>query len=136
MSVRHLLTTVAATSSAALVLALPAAAHASAEPAVTGMTSGRVGPSLTALLGLIGVISGARALTSSGRRSGAGPTAAVVAVVTGLISVVAGGLFAATADGGPGTGNGIVAAVIAVMLGLAGTILGALALARSRRHTG
>ncbi|WP_280463655.1 DUF6223 family protein [Nocardia carnea] len=133
MSVRHLLATVAATSSAAVVLVLPAAAHASAEPTVTGMTSGRVGPSLTALLGLIAVISGVRALTRSGRRSGAGPATTVVAVLAGLVSVVAGGLFTATADGGPGTGNGIVAAVIAVVLGLAGTILGGLALARSRR---
>lgn len=44
-----------------------------------------------------------------------------------------GGLFAATADGGPDTGNGIVAAFAAVVSGLIGVILGGLTLNRSHR---
>lgn len=131
MSFRRLLTTVAAALLTGIAFAVPAAADASirSTAAITGMTSGRLGPTLTALVGLIGVISGGLALTRSGGR----PAAAVVASVAGSISVVLGGLFAATADGGPGTGNGILGAAIAVVLGLIATILGGCALARARR---
>ncbi|MEU4343692.1 DUF6223 family protein [Nocardia sp. NPDC023852] len=134
MSVRHLLVATAVALLAGLALAAPAAAAVSVEPAATsyGMTSGRLGPTLTALVGLTGAVIGGLALRSAGRMGsgGRGPT---VALVAGLISVVLGGLFAATADGGPGTGNGIVGAFAAVVLGLISMALGGLALGRSRR---
>lgn len=137
MSVRHLLTTVAVIPLSGLVFAMPAAAHAAVQPtaAVTGMTAGRLGPTLTALVGLIGVIGGTLALTCFGGRIGTATRVrgAIVALVAGPISVVLGVLFTATAAGGPGTGNGIVGAVIAAVLGMIGTTLGGVAMARSRR---
>ncbi|WP_280421449.1 DUF6223 family protein [Nocardia carnea] len=138
MPSRHLLTTMAAALSVVITVVLPAAAHASVQQsaAVTGMTSGRLGPTAAALVGLIGMISGALALTRAGGRLSAntGSVAAVVALVAGPAAIILGGLFTATADGGPGTGNGIVAAVIAVALGLISTTLGRRTLARSRRR--
>ena len=140
MSSRHLLATVAAAPFVAIAFVLPAAAHASVEQsaAVTGMTSGRLGPTAAAFVGLFGMISGALALTRAGGRvsTNTRSVAAVVSLVAGLTAVILGGLFAATADGGPGTGNGIVGAVIAVVLGLISTTLGGLTLARSRRRAG
>lgn len=136
MSNRHILTTTAVLL-VGITFARPAAAHASVQyaAAVTGMTSGRLGPTLAALLGLIGVISGVLALTRSGERIDNGTKAiAGTALMAGLLSVVLGGLFTATADGGPGTGNGIVAAVTAVVLGVIGTTLGGRTLARSRHR--
>ena len=88
--------------------------------------TGRLVPSLAAVIGLISVIVGVRGLT---RRSGA-----VLAVATGLASTVTGGLHAANSAGGLGTGNGLAGAVIAVALGLIGLGLGGLALARARGH--
>ena len=89
--------------------------------------TGRIVPSVLAVLGLVSVVVGARAL----RRSGRG--AAAVALSLGSISAVVGGLHAANAAGGLGTGNGLAGAVLAVVLGLSGLVLGALSLARSRR---
>ncbi|WP_067834582.1 DUF6223 family protein [Nocardia lijiangensis] len=132
MSVRHLPAVAAAAMLGSIALAAPAAASVQQTAAVAGMTSGRLGPTLTALVGLVGVAIGGLARagrigTDNGRRG------AQVALVSGLISTVLGGLFAATADGGPGTGNGIVGAFAAVMLGLIGMVLGGLTLNRSRR---
>lgn len=137
MSVRHLPAVVAAGMLAGFALAAPAAAQASVQPAAaaTGMTSGRIGPSLTALVALFGVVIGVLALTRSTGRIGTGDRGrrAIVALVSGLIGVVVGGVLAATADGGPGTGNGIVGSWAAMVLGLISMVLGGLALARSRR---
>lgn len=136
MPIRHLPAAVAATLLGGLTLAAPAAATVSVHPlaAATGMTSGRLGPTLTALVGLIAVVIGGRVLARSYRNdTRSGGRGAVAALVLGLISSVAGGLFAATADGGPGTGNGIVGSWAAMGLGLTAMILGGLAMARSRR---
>ncbi|WP_327114605.1 DUF6223 family protein [Nocardia sp. NBC_01730] len=137
MSIRHLPAAVAAAMLAGFALAAPAVAQVSVQPAaaVTGMTSGRIGPSLTALVALAGVVIGRLALARSTGRIGTGNRGrmAIVAMVSGLIGVVVGGVLAATADGGPGTGNGIVASWAAMVLGLIGMVLGGLALARSRR---
>jgi hypothetical protein len=134
MSVRNLFAATAAALFGGVALAAPALADASTQSAAAsyGMSSGRIGPTLTMLVGLTGVVIGALALRSAGR-IGPGGRGPMVALVTGLISTVGGGLFAATADGGPGTGNGIVGAFAAVVFGLIGTLLGGLALARSRR---
>ncbi|MFC7447196.1 DUF6223 family protein [Rhodococcus daqingensis] len=137
MSVRNLLAVAAAALLGGVAFAAPAVAHASVQPVAAsyGMTSGRLGPTLAALVGLIGVVIGGLALARSAGRlgTGGGGRGAMAALVVGLISVVIGGVFAATADGGPGTGNGIVGALAAVLFGLIGTALGGLALSRSRR---
>jgi hypothetical protein len=56
-----------------------------------------------------------------------------VALVTGLIAAVNGGLVLAIANGGPGTGNGVVGGAAALVLGLIALAIGGLALGRSRR---
>ncbi len=56
-----------------------------------------------------------------------------MALVTGLIAAVNGGLNLAVANGGPGTGNGVVGGAAAVVLGLIAMALGGIALARCRR---
>lgn len=133
MSVRRLATTTVLAGGFAL--AVPAAAHASTLPvaAQTGMTSGRLGPTLVALVSLIAMAIGGAALARPTGRFGNGGRGALVALGLGLISVVVGGVLAATADGGPGTGNGIVASFAAVVFGLVSIVLGGLALSRARR---
>ena len=97
-----------------------------------GMTAARLEASITALVGLGGIVTGGLALRSTGRNRSVGRTP-VVALLAGLISTVLGVVLSATAKGGPGTGNGIVGAWLAIAFGLIGIILGGLALARSRR---
>ncbi len=94
------------------------------------LTAGRLWATSAALLGLVGAVVGGLALARSRRRTGTG---ASVALGSGLIAVVGGGLNLAVADGGPGTGNGVVGGALALMLGLLAMIFGGLALARSRR---
>ena len=115
-------------------LAAPAAVHAAAIGGYD-LGSGRVVPTVAALVGLVGVVMSGLALARSARRTGAddGRAAAVAGPVLGLISVTVGGLHAANSAGGLGTGNGLAGAIIAVALGLIGAVLGGLALARSRR---
>lgn len=96
-----------------------------------GIGSGRLLPTVAAVVGLIGVVIGGLALARS-RRAGNGRAGAVVAAVLGLISVVIGGLHAANSAGGFGTGNGLAGAIVAIVLGLVGIGLGGLTLARSR----
>jgi hypothetical protein len=68
-----------------------------------------------------------RRIGNRGRRG------AIVALVTGPIGAVNGGLVLAVATGGPGTGNGVVGGAAALVLGLIATVLGGLVFARSRR---
>ena len=98
----------------------------------TGIGSGRLVPTVAAVLGLIGVVLGGRARARS-RRASNGRVGATLAVVLGLISLVIGGLHTANSAGAFGTGNGLAGAIVAIVLGLVGILLGALALARSRR---
>ena len=107
---------------------------------ITIMGSGRLGPTVAALLGLVGTVIGARALIRSNRRKQFNVDSsatdergrATAAFVLGVISLVLGGLFLATADGGPGTGNGVVGSGAAIVLGPIAIILGGLTRARSR----
>ncbi len=112
-------------------------AHAmvqSADVDAYALTAGRLWATSAALLGLVGAVVGGLALARSVRRIGNGGTkGAVVALGSGLIAMVVGGLNLAVADGGPGTGNGVVGGALALMLGLLAMIFGGLALARSRR---
>ena len=89
--------------------------------AITIMGSGRLGPTITALLGLAAAVLGARALVRA-RRPGDrlssdvrdhGPTI----LLLGTSAVLLGGLLLAAADGGPGTGNGVVGSAAAIVLG-------------------
>jgi hypothetical protein len=108
--------------------------------AITIMGSGRLGPTVAALLGLIGTVIGGLALIRSNRRNHDNADnsttdargRATAAFVLGLISLVLGGLFLATADGGPGTGNGVVGSGAAIVLGPIAIILGGLTRARRR----
>jgi hypothetical protein len=103
-------------------------------PTVYTISSGRLGASVAALVGLIGVVIGGLALRSAGRiGTNSGRAGAIVALVAGLIGMALGGLVVATADGGIGTGKGLGGAIVALVLGLTGMALGGLALARSRR---
>ncbi|WP_327000215.1 DUF6223 family protein [Dactylosporangium sp. NBC_01737] len=95
--------------------------------------SGRLVPTVAAVIGLAGVVIGGLALARSARGA-AVQTLAVAALVAGLISAVVGGLHAANAGGGVGTGNGLAGAVVAVVLGLVAVALALVAMARARRH--
>jgi uncharacterized protein DUF6223 len=116
----------------------------SVQPIIAGIfdvSAGRFGAIAAAVLGLIGIVIGGRALARStgrtrsdidigatGRRRGA-----IVAMVLGLIGIVLGGLIVAAADGGVGTGNGLGGAVVAMVLGLIAVVLGGVARARRRK---
>ncbi|MGN0040549.1 DUF6223 family protein [Rhodococcus sp. (in: high G+C Gram-positive bacteria)] len=95
---------------------------------------GRAVPTTAAVLALIGVVAGAVALRRS-RRSGTHLALPwiVVALATGAIGVIVGGMHGANAAGGPNTGNGVVGALFAVVLGVIAVVLGGLSLARYRR---
>ena len=101
----------------------------------TGIGSGRLVPTVAAVVGLIGVVLGGLALARSAGRigTGNGRHAAIAAGVAGLISVVVGGLHSANSAGGFGTGNGLAGAIVAMVVGLTGMVLGGLVLARLRR---
>ena len=123
---------VAAAVFAALVYAVLVAAHIS-EPAATtvyGLTPRRLWATTVAVLALVGVVIGGRALARPASRF----STAIVALVAGLIAVLNGGLNLAIANGGPGTGNGVVGGAAAFVLGLIALALGGLALARGRRN--
>jgi hypothetical protein len=89
--------------------------------AITIMGSGRLGPTITALLGVAGVVIAARALARARRPvdriSSDGRDRRPTVLLLGLPAVLLGALFLAAADGGPGTGNGVVASTAAVVLG-------------------
>lgn len=89
--------------------------------------TGRLVPSVAAVIALAGVVAGVLALTRSWR------TGAVVALAAGLLGAGAGGVHAANSAGGLGTGNGLAGAVAAVVLGTIGVVVGAVALARTRQ---
>lgn len=139
MFVRCLCAATVAALPAGLVPVEPAVAYASVQlvAADHGMTSGRLGPTLTALMGLLGLIAGGVALVRATGRTGSrgGKKQAISALVLGTSSLGLGTLFAAQADGGPGTGNGIVGAWLAMLLGVIGLTLAVLALARTRSRT-
>ncbi|MBT2541800.1 hypothetical protein J7E99_14070 [Streptomyces sp. ISL-44] len=140
MSARRLFAASATALLGGLVLAAPAAGHASVQPvpiaaSVTDFSLGRLGATTGGLLGLAAVVIAVLALTRPAGRLGManGSLGATAAVVAGLVALSLGGLVAATANGGLGTGNGLGGAYVALLLGLIGTALGGRALARSRR---
>ena len=96
------------------------------DPTSYGMTSGRLVATVSAVLALIGVVSGGLALA---RR--VGKLGAIVAVIGGLIGTAAGGYIVAT-SAGVGTGGGKLGAFVALVLGLISLALAAAALVRGR----
>jgi hypothetical protein len=112
-----------------LLLAAPEATHVSVAAGGYVLGVGRTVPTLAAVLALISVIIGGRALVRAGRRQ----AWTITALALGLISVIVGGLHGANAAGGLGTGNGLAGAIAAAVFGLIGMVLGGLGLARSRR---
>ena len=115
-------------------LAAPAAAHVSVQPAAASnyaMSSGRLGATAAAVLGLIGVVIGGLAMARPAGRfgTGSGRLGAIVALAAGLIAMALGGLVVATADGGIGTGNGLGGAIVALVLGPIGLVIGGLVVA-------
>ncbi|MET7705940.1 DUF6223 family protein [Micromonospora sp. NPDC005413] len=140
MSIQHLLAAAVTAPLGAIDLAEPTAAHASQPGAATAlvMSSGRLGASVAALLGLVGAVIGGLALARPASRlgtgSGTGRLGAVLALATGLTGMALGGVVVATSDSGIGTGNGRGGAFVALAVGLVGVVLGGLALVRSRRN--
>jgi len=128
---------VAAALFVAFVHAVLVAAHLSTSAATTvqGLTPRRVWASVAIALGLAGVIAGSMSLVRGARRIGnRGRKGAIVALVTGVLAVINGGLNLAVATGGPGSGNGVVGGAAAFVLGLIGMAMGGLNLFRSRRR--
>lgn len=99
-------------------------AHSIVAASVPG---GRLGPTLAALVGAAAVVIGWRSLRGHDRF--AVPPTTVVGL--GVATVVAGVVFLALADDGPGSGNGVVGSGAAVVFGILAIVLGALA--RTRR---
>lgn len=142
VSVRIALPMAAAVMIGALAPAGPAAADAAVQPVAASLytvSAGRVGASLSTLVGLLGSVAGGLALARTVRRGRlvgwARRNGAATALVTGPVAVVGGAAVAAvaaTAEGGLGTGNGLGGACVAVLMGLLALTPGGLARARTR----
>ncbi|MFI9210951.1 DUF6223 family protein [Streptomyces sp. NPDC053253] len=121
--------------SARSLLAAPAAAYLSVQPAaagVTAMSPGRLGAIVAALLGLTGVVIGALSLARPAGRFGT-RSRRLVSLAAGLTAMALGALVVATSDSGIGTGNGRGGAFVALLLGLIGVAMAGLSLTRARR---
>jgi len=111
-------------------LATPAAAQAdSVSPFV--VTPGRLAASVASLIGVFGVVAGARAATRA-RRAGA-PRTGHLALLAGVISMAVGGLVVATAKGGLGTGHGLGGGIVSLVTGSMSVALAGLARTARRR---
>ena len=100
---------------------------------VSGITPGRLESILAAMVGLISVVIGVRAMRFASR-PGSGRLGATVAMVMGLIGTILSGLHLARSySANFGTGSGKAGAIVALVLGLIGMVLGGLAMARYRR---
>jgi Family of unknown function (DUF6223) len=124
-----------------LVLLVPAIASAEANSGGIRLGQGRLLPSTAALVGLLGVVIGRRALARSANRSaahvgtGKGRAGAIVALVIGAIVMVVGGLHTVFSAGGFGTGNGLAGAIVAMGVGLISMVMGGVALPRTWRSS-
>lgn len=95
--------------------------------------SGRLVPTIAALVGLIGIVLGGLALARSTRKvAGSKPLGAITSGVAGLFSAAVGGLHAANSAGGVGTGNGLAGAIAAISMGLTSVVLATVLLTRSK----
>jgi hypothetical protein len=96
--------------------------------------TGRLVPSVAAVLALAGAVVAVRALARSRRPGADDPGWAVGAVAASQVGAAVGGVHAANAARGLGTGNRLAGGVVAVAVGAVGTVAAALVLARSRRR--
>lgn len=122
---------------AGLIYAVLLAAHL-AEPAVNtvrGATVRRLWATTSAVLAIVGVFAGGRAVTRPAERFGNGSRkrSSIIALVEGSIAAINGALVMALAGGGPGTGNGVVGGAAALVLGLIAFVLGSVAWPGVRR---
>ncbi|MEU6827515.1 DUF6223 family protein [Nocardia beijingensis] len=97
-----------------------------AQASSSGLTPGRFWSLVGVAVGLLGVVTGVRALIQPTGRRGA-----IAALTAGVIGLALGGLVVAAAEGGPGTGYGIVGGFVALAVGLVAAILGAVALKKN-----
>jgi len=107
----------------------------SAPSTVYGLTSKRQFALVALGMALISVVFGWRTIRKSTSRISVlskknGP---IIAIITGMMAVIGGGLNLATANGGPGSGNGVLGSAQALVLGLTGMFLGGLAMVRFRQ---
>jgi hypothetical protein len=122
-----------------MTLLVPAIASAEVLGGGIRFGHGRLLPTTAALVGLLGVLIGRRALTRSADHFVAGgaarkaPVGAIAAMTIGLIVVAIGALHTLFSAGGFGTGNGLAGALVAMAMGLVSLVVGGLALARGRR---
>ena len=107
----------------------------SAPSTVYGLTSKRQFALVALGMALISVVLGWWVFRKSARHISIpnSKKGSIVAIVTGLMAVIGGGLSLATANGGPGSGNGVLGSAQALVLGLTGMFLGGLAIVRFRR---
>lgn len=96
------------------------------------LTVDRASSTLAALVALVGVVVGVRALIRA-RRGRPGTTESRIAVAAGVVGLAVGALVLATADGGPGTGNGVIGAGMAIVLGALSAGLGVVGIRRAPR---
>lgn len=92
----------------------------------SGLTPGRFWSLVGVAVGLLGVVTGVRAVMHRAGRRGA-----ITALAAGVTGLVLGGLVVAAAEGGPGTGYGIVGGFMALAVGLVSAVLGAVALKKN-----
>ncbi|MBQ1047226.1 hypothetical protein KBX50_01855 [Micromonospora sp. C51] len=93
------------------------------------MSAGRIGSTVAALLALVGVVVGVRALVPGRVRSA---RAGSIALAAGAGGMALGGLVVLTSDSGIGTGNGRGGGYVALVVGLIAVVVGGFVLARSR----
>ena len=109
-----------------------------AEPAastVHGATSRRLWATTSAVVAIVGIFAGGRALRRPRDRfsNDSKKLSAIVALVAGSVAAINGALVMALANGGPGTGNGVVGGAAALVLGLIACALGGVARPEVRR---
>lgn len=98
---------------------------------ILAVSAGRFGATVSAFVGLAGLVVAVRALRQAGRVDISRP--ALTSIGLGVVGTVGGVVYALTADGGLGTGNGLGGAVVATVLGPLAVLAGGLAAGRQSR---
>lgn len=99
--------------------------------------SGRLGPTIVALIGLAAAVMAARAFVrvrTSGRPSSRSVDARPITLSLGITAAVFGAYFLGEADSGPGTGDGVVGSGAAIVLGVLAIALDRSATRRRQRY--
>ena len=96
------------------------------QPAVSGMTEGRVRSLVGAAVGLIGLVVAVIALIRTWR------TGAIIALVLGVIGSLLSAVHIYLSTGGFGTGGGLAGAIVGLVLGVVAILLGGIVIVRQR----